>query len=313
MSGEKPGKPRGALFLFGSLGAAFLFSAGFLFVTGQLAAEQSLRDASRKSGAVDEGAAGAETPAFSLRIKKDVDRIKLKGTMPSEEDHKTLLGLVKANFASVYIKDRVKSAKGTARTNVKVGSVNFALKVLSCLETGTANVDSDKVTLGGVAATSALYEEAWDRVDKGRPTGVHVEISGIKPPSEAPTWTAIYSNGHLSMTGVVPDEGKKKVLETAARELFGQASYVRTGVVETTPDNWMAAALHSLQLLRNLERGTVEITDQSIRVEGKAADETVLKTVDKLADKYPRGFALNSKVVTEKHATEPTYQSPGED
>jgi hypothetical protein len=313
MSGENPGKRHGALLVSGCLGAAFVFTAVFFIVTDQLAAEQKGQNAAGTPAVSDVGPVGAVTPAFTLRIRKEPHRIKLKGTMPSEEHHKTLLGLVKANFASIDISDRVKAAEGAVSSNVKVGGVNFALKVLSCLETGSAIVDNGSVTLDGVAATSTAYEEARKYADSGKPTGIEVKKLDIAPPPAELKWSAVYSGGHLSVTGVVAGEGEKKVLETTARELFGQEIKVSTGVAESAPENWMAAALHSLQLLRNLEWGSVKMTGQSIRVVGTAADEATLETVDALAVQYPRGFALESKVSAAKRDSAPTGEQAPEE
>lgn len=301
MSGEKPGKRRGIAFGFTSFGVAFLFTAVFS-IASQPAAEQKTPDATQSGNKAGAETVSALPSAFLLRIQKDAGRIKLKGNMPSEEDHKTVLGLVKANFASIDINDRVKAAKGQPGTTVKVGGVNFALKVLSCLETGTATIDDGGVTLGGVAATSALYDEARKHIDTGRPIGVEVKSHNITPPSKTLKWSAVFSNGHLSMSGVVAGEDDKKVLETTARKLFGHTIDSSTDLAESAPDSWMTAALHSLQLLRNLEWGTVQITDQSIYVEGTAADESALMEIDALADQYPRGFALESKVSSQRRA-----------
>ena len=44
-----------------------------------------------------------EPITYAVRIHKELDRIKLKGSMSSEEDQKTLIGLVKASFPSATI------------------------------------------------------------------------------------------------------------------------------------------------------------------------------------------------------------------
>ena len=104
-------------------------------------------------------------------------------------------------------------------------------------------------------------------------------------------------DGTLKISGVVPDETGRQAIGTAARRMFPECDVIDgTGVNTRLPDRWMKAAIHALDLLRLLDNGSVEITDQSIRLKGDAPAKRQLKMIDARATEIPNGFSLNSEV-----------------
>jgi hypothetical protein len=290
MSGEKPGKP-GTVLAFAGLGAVFIFST-ILFVSDRLFAQEPFV-ALQKTQDVT-----ASIAPCSFRIQKEENRIKLKGQTSTEEDHKILLGLVKANFASIYVADRIKPRSDDARTNINVGGVSFALKVLSLLDTGSASIDEKVIKLDGKAGTRALHAEVLEYIKSKQPNGITVKTS-ITPPSKSFYWRAKFSDGQLDIDGAITAESDRQALDNGAHELFQNVNVVnQTGIVEDLPENWADATLLSLQILRLLNSGVVEIADQSIQLEGLSPDEATLKKVEELTRQYPPGFALKSRIST---------------
>jgi hypothetical protein len=216
--------------------------------------------------------------------------------MSSDEDYKTLVGLVKASFPSSTITKSIKISNNPAGHDVKIGGLSFALKLLASLECGKATVDDNGVWLEGAASTAVVLNEVKKTLANDRPTGVPIKFIRVSPPLKS--WTAsITKDGSLKISGVLPDETGKRAITLAASQMFPEYDISdHTGVNSRLPEAWKKAALHALSLLRLLDNGSVEITDQSIRLKGDAPSETAVKMIDARATEIPSGFSLNSEV-----------------
>lgn len=245
-------------------------------------------------------AATAQPLTYTIRvIKQGADKLKLKGLVATKDDHKAVLGLVKASFPAADVTDRIKVADNlrpdAARIDIKLGSVSFALKALNYLRVGSARIDEETVNLTGSIENRADYNEIKALIDSGRPTGIAVTENIVEPTSFA--WRAEIGDGKVRLTGAVPDSSDKKELESTVQKLFSGleiADY--TYVADGAPESWLDAAMHSLKVLKLLNSGFVVLADHSVQLDGHAKDEATLRKIDDLADRYPVGFALESKV-----------------
>ena len=66
--------------------------------------------------------------------------LRLRGFVPSEEDRRTVLGMVKAHFADLEVEDRLKIAEGGPPREQWLGAVSFGLKQLSHLKQGSTRL-----------------------------------------------------------------------------------------------------------------------------------------------------------------------------
>ncbi|WP_125461719.1 MULTISPECIES: hypothetical protein [Rhodomicrobium] len=284
--------------------AAMLTFCGGGFLGGEIAPARAEETGTLRSELIpqneilvqNQGAGDSLPVTYNVRISKETDRIKLKGSMSSEEDYKTLIGLVKASFPSADLTDRVKVREQAAVSEVKVGGLSFALKLLGYLESGQASVDNNGLAIEGAASNGAVLSEVREFIERDKPTGVALRNIRIAPPARV--WAATISpDATLRISGVMPDESGKNKIAAAARRAFSECEITNnTAVNASVPDRWTKAGLHALKLLRLLNRGTVEVTDQTIQLKGDAPSETALQSIDLLASEFPSGFALKSEV-----------------
>ena len=234
--------------------------------------------------------------AFSIRVVKvSADKLKLKGLVATEEDHKALMGLVKASFPSADVSDRLKIAAG-AKTDMKLGGISFALKALSFLQAGAASIDENGVSLSGGTEDGSTFTE-FKKFVAAPPTGVIVREDIVTQPLSSVSWRAEIGNGKVRLTGAVADKSDKKELEATVQALFAGLEIVdETSVAGGASESWLDAAMHSLQVLCLLDSGFVQLADHKIQLYGQASDEAKLRKIDSLADNYPSSFALDSKV-----------------
>ncbi|MEJ2227957.1 MAG: hypothetical protein P8Y67_06925 [Alphaproteobacteria bacterium] len=295
MAGDTPGKGRGAKIIYACLGTAFILNAAF-FTADHLVAQQATFALASPAKVVDTVDPQVDK-RFNLRIFKETDRIKLKGNLPTEEDHKTVLGLVKAAFPTTDLSDRIKLEEKTDKTTLKVGGITFALKALTHMETGMALVDDDSVSLEGKVETAAAHDEVRKFIRSSQPTGVVVKAENIQEPPKDFTWRAELKEKKIRILGEVPSKENREILQERVKMLFkGVQLSDQTAVSEGAPENWAKAASHSLEVLQLLKSGFILMEGESIRVEGVATSEDKLIDIDRLASKYPSGFSLESHV-----------------
>jgi hypothetical protein len=307
ISGVEPAERRGYWVTWGlaALGLTAALAAPLALKADSVSAEQNGAKAEPVAAAVVAGAIVAEDTAskqqvaYSIKvIKRSSDRLKLKGKVLTRDDHKALIGLVKASFPSADVTDRIKISDAPQQDSKPsgVGGISFALKILKFLENGEVRIDERGVDLLGRTESNAAYAEVLGFID-APPTGVVVRQAQIKAPENALSWRAEVGQGRVRLTGAVPDSDGKKKLEASVQKLFSGLEIVNdTYIAQGAPESWLNAAMHSLHVLRLLDTGFVQLADHTIRLDGHASDELKLGKIDILADQYPTGFSFQSKV-----------------
>jgi hypothetical protein len=233
---------------------------------------------------------------YSVRIYKEPDRIKLKGNMSSEEDYKTLIGMVKANFPSVNLTDRVKIIENAPNADVKIGGLSFALKLLGYLENGQAAVDNNGLSLEGSASTAVVLTDVRSMLENDKPTGFPLKNIRIAPPENS-WYASVKTDGGIKISGSVPNKiSQKAIVDYAKHKFAGLDVEDLTSVNEKLPGQWTRAAQKSIDLLRLLDQGSIELTEQAIHLRGDAPSETTLMSIGAIANDLPSGFILKSEV-----------------
>lgn len=233
---------------------------------------------------------------YSLRISKEADHIKLKGNMASEKDYMALRGLIRAEFPSVRLTDRIEIKENDADGDVKLGGLSFALKLLGYLEKGSASVDNNGLSLEGSSSTAVVLTEVKTLLEQDKPSGVPLRSIRIAPPTKS--WHAsVTDDGMIKLSGVVPSEAYQKQIFETVRAKFSQYQIEDNSAVNADLDErWFKASLQSLELLLLLENGSVEVTESAIHLKGSTPSDQAMNSVDMIASDLPSGFALSSEV-----------------
>ncbi len=298
MMGERPFRRQRALF------ALVLGCCGYLACgSSAVMAEPTANDAPRTEDLIPQDdvifrneASADELPiTYSLQIYKEPSRIKLKGNMSSQEDYKTLMGLVKANFPAVDLNNRVKINDKAAKEDVKIGGLSFALKLLGYVETGRASVDNNGLSLQGETSTAVVLTEVNKLIENDKPTGMPMNIHIARPERN---WQAsVSADGVVKISGIVKsDEVRQNILEVINSRFPRFRLEDRTLVNKSISDAWESVSLRSVELLSLLEKGSVEVTEQTIHLKGDASNGKALLMIDAVGAKLPSGFALRSEV-----------------
>ncbi len=251
----------------------------------------------------DPGVHTTDPVTYSVRIYKEPNRIKLKGEISSQEDYQTLIGLVKANFPSINLTDRVKVTQDSSETGVKIGGLSYALKVLGYVENGQATYDNNGLHLVGSADTATVLDEVRKLVLKDKPEGVAVKNLTVTAPELS--WRIQLREGQtIRISGVVKSAKMKDELRSRLRQLFPLHTIIDTSSVnEKLPDHWPQSIEKSIELLTYLEHGLIDVTAASINVKGHSASEGMLSLLVSASKNLPSKVAVNSEVTAPKRET----------
>jgi hypothetical protein len=207
MSGFRPRRLLLCLIAVSALIGAFGVRAGFTTEPGLRAAQAWLVSPSpellRVTEKVDEPAA-----AYMWSATRIESGIRLRGSVPTSEDRRTVLGMVKAHFPDLDVEDRLKIADGAPPHDQWLGAVSFGLKQLSQLKRGSVRLLNVTLKLDGEARSAADYIEVKKALAGALPTGLIVANPSIRPPIADPfIFVADLGTNALSLSGSVPASG----------------------------------------------------------------------------------------------------------
>ena len=183
--------------------------------------------------------------------------IRLRGSVPSDEVRRTVLGMVKAHFPDLAVEDRLKVTKGAPPQDQWLGAVSFGLQQLSHLKRGSARLLDIALRVDGEAQSAADYTEAKKALAGPLPTGLTVAKGNIKPPVADPfIFVADLGANALSLSGSVPSENARNEVRELSRQLFRRPGLDdRLELASGAPKDWDEAVAAALRALSQLEFG----------------------------------------------------------
>lgn len=231
----------------------------------------------------------------------------LRGSVPSEEDRRIVLGIVKAHFPDLQVEDRLKIAEGAPPQEQWLGAVSFSLKQLSYLKRGSVRLLNVGLKVEGEARNAADYAEAKKALAGALPTGLTIMNENIRAPVAKPfVFVADLGVNALSLSGSVPSEGSRKQLRELSRQLFARPGLDdRLEVASGAPDGWDDAVSAALKALSRLESGKISMSGVDVSIEGVAPDQgTAVAISYQLKRDLPALFST-SESISWKEATTP--------
>lgn len=201
--------------------------------------------------------------------------IRLRGSVPSDDDRRTVLGMVKAHFPDLEVEDRLKVNKGAPPQDQWLGAVSFGLKQLAHLKRGSVRLLDVTLRVDGEARSAADYAEVKKALAGPLPTGLTIAKGGIKPPVADPfIFVADLGANALSLSGSVPSENARKELRELSRQLFRRPGLDdRLELASGAPKDWDEAVEAALRALSQLNSGKVALSGLAVTIEGVAPDK----------------------------------------
>lgn len=225
--------------------------------------------------------------------------LRLRGAVPSKDDRRTLLGMVKAHFPDLQVEDRMKVVKGGPPKEEWLGAVSFGLQQLSHLKRGTVRLSGAALRVVGDASTPDDYSEVKKALTGPLPSGLTLKGTNVRPPLADPfVFTADLGANALSLSGSVPSEDARKQLRELSRQLFEKPGLDdRLEVASGAPKGWDEAVTAALRALSRLESGKVALSGLAVTIEGVAPDKgTAVAVSYQLRRDLPKLFSTSESI-----------------
>jgi hypothetical protein len=280
--------------------AAFGARAAFV-TTRSLQAAQAWLDSRPAADVVTLAARKTVTklPAYVWSATRIESGLRLRGLVPSEDDRRTVLGMVKAHFPDLAVEDRLKVAAASLPKDQWLGAVSFGLKQLSHLKRGSARLLNVGLKLDGEARSAADYAEIRGALAGPLPTGLTILGETVRPPIADPfIFTADLGLNALSLSGSVPNEEARKQLRELSRQLFEKPGLDdRLELASGAPKDWNEAVLAALRALSRLESGKIALSGLAVTIEGVAPDKgTAVAVSYQLRRDLPTLFSTSESI-----------------
>jgi hypothetical protein len=267
------------------------------------AALDAIEDVWGVRGVVDKSNLIATPETYTWWARKEDEKVKVGGHVPTKDDKRAILGFVKAAMPELKISDRLVLAGGSPPRQVWLGSVSFALLQLGQLKTGTIQLSGTDLVITGEAKTTATYRNVKTTLSTQLPDGMTLKSEKISPPFVKPFASRVkYIGSTISLTGHVPSEAIHSQIVERTRNLFQGIKVVDTmELASGAPDGWLWAVTASLTQLHRLESGRVNLKGTSIVFEGIAADKnTAQDVVASIRHGLPSSYSSSEKVEVSK-------------
>ncbi len=237
---------------------------------------------------------------YSWMAVREKSNLKLRGSVPSEEDRRTILGgMVKANFPDLEVEDKLRVAVGGPPRELWLGAVSFGLQQLAHLKEGAVRLSDGNLKVIGEAGSAEDYAELKKSLAGPLPAGLTVRGDSVRPPIVDPfVFTADLGVNELSLAGSVPSEDSRKQLRELSRQLFERPGLDdRLEVASGAPKNWDEAVTAALHALSKLETGKVAVSGLAVSIEGVAPDQgTAVAVSYQLRRDLPKLFSTSESI-----------------
>ncbi len=237
--------------------------------------------------------------AYVWSASRSGSMLRLRGLVPSEEDRRTVLGMVKAHFADLEVEDRLKVAEGGPPREQWLGAVSFGLKQLSHLKQGSTRLLNAGLKVDGEARSAPDYAEVKKALAGPMPTGLTVLSDHVRPPLVDPfVFAAALGPNALVLTGSVPSEDSRKDLKELSRHLFERPMLDdQLQLASGAPKGWDKAVEASLKALSRLDSGKIALSGLAVTIEGMARDKgTAVAVSYQLKRDLPELFSSSENI-----------------
>jgi OOP family OmpA-OmpF porin len=273
--------------------------AGFNPATGLIAAQALLASPPPQRVAAADTDETTSSLGYVWSATRIDSGIRLRGAVPSTEDRRVILGMVKAHFPDLAVEDRLKVSKGAPPHDQWLGAVSFGLKQLAHLKRGSVRLFNVILKVDGEARSGDDYAEVKKALAGSLPTGLIVATASIRPPIADPfIFVADLGANALSLSGSVPSEDARQELRELSRQLFRRPGLDdRLELASGAPKNWDEAVTAALRALSRLESGKIALSGLAVTIEGVAPDKgTAVAVSYQLRRDLPALFSTSESI-----------------
>lgn len=236
--------------------------------------------------------------------RRDANRIRLEGHVPSEAARREIADLAKSAFPTARIEDKLVITRGAPDYEVWLAGIAFGLKQLLNLDHGQIDLEQTELSIRGEPTDAQSHDRLQKALAGDLPRGVSLRREALRAPAVKPyALSAKRAGRSVSLTGHVPDDDTRRALRAA---LLANAPDIeiddRTVLAGGEPPEFGAALALLLRELGRLDEALVEVTDDKLSITGiadsKATVDIVLAALQRLPASFVTSHRLSHRVAT---------------
>jgi len=210
---------------------------------------------------------------FSLRVRKDDTGVLFETcTASTREDVTQIMETAKRLFKM----PRAQCAVGLGAPNERwVEAATTAMDALQDVQNATISLKNNNVRFVAAAQTSEdTYQAIITKLQTNLPPSYILSATKLAPKSSeqgvAQEFSAIKSpEGLVQLRGPMPSEQAKTMLRSLANARFGSENVaISSKVISDAAPDWSTKVFAAVEALSQLERGSVEITNETVSISG---------------------------------------------
>jgi OOP family OmpA-OmpF porin len=210
---------------------------------------------------------------FSMRIRKEAETVSFETCAASTRDDVTQ---IMETAKQLFEMPRAHCAIGLGAPNEHwVEATESAMQALQNIENGTISLKNNAIRFVAGADTSEdAYQATITALQTNLPPAYILSSTKLAPKSSdqgvAKEFTAIKSpEGLVQLRGPMPSEQAKMMLRSLANARFGSENVaISSKVISDADQNWSTRIFAAVEALSELERGSVEISNEAVSVNG---------------------------------------------
>lgn len=188
-------------------------------------------------------------------------------------------------------------------------AAELSISSLATLGAGSVTIANADITLVAKDGTAPeLFDKVVGELENALPEVFALHAVLPVPESDSavgpPEFTATLSpEGQVQLRGRINDEISRDITSSYAKARFGSAQvHTATRVVADLPSDWPVRVLAGLEALSHLERGSVSVTPDNLRLRGMSHQEDTLAEIS--------GFLAAKLGEAESYELALTYEEP---
>jgi OOP family OmpA-OmpF porin len=273
---------------------------GEISVSGEAASISAYEEARSALDAVPSGfllgdsdIAPAPADSFTWTAGIDSDSVTIGGFAPSEDVIARISQAAEAALPGREIETTTQVAAGPVDAVTWGDRAGFSLALMKGLEEGRVLLTPSGLSIDGRAASVVDYEAIQDALT-ALPDGLELVRDGILPARVSPfVWSAAVDGTAILTSGFAPSADLRNGLVGRLAEAKPGAeveSTVRVASGDVTNEGFDSAVDFSTQMLGYFSEGSVSISDNTLSVDGTAADVESFDTATALGGRIPAGL-----------------------
>lgn len=236
---------------------------------------------------------------YLFSVRKDGSKLSVSGHAPNVGELAALLGAAAATTPGASVEGTLELARGEPQG--RKAAAEFGLAAMSKLSSGELAISGNSLSVSGIAASAADYEDAVANLAGALPEGVTLGEVSILPPVASPyLFSARRQGGSVVLEGNVPDVATRAaLLQAAGQAVPGVTVDDRLVPASGQPDGFVPMAEFAIRQLAHLDPAKAALEGAALSLSGTASGPDGFEAVDAATSgALPPGATLAALDVT---------------